>query len=62
MPDDLTKRGPRDANRVNVNEAWEREYWTEKFGCTDAALRDCVSRVGPMKDDVQRCLAQKQRK
>lgn len=39
MSDDKTKRGPRDADRVNVNEGYEVRYWTKKWGVTEARLR-----------------------
>ena len=44
MADDLTNRGPRDRNRVDVNEDWELRYWTKKFGCTATELRDSRTR------------------
>ena len=46
MVDDLTNRGPRDRNRVDVNEDWELRYWTKKFGCTSTELRNAVQAVG----------------
>lgn len=56
MPDDLSQRGPRDRDRVNVNEPHELRYWTERFGCTEAQLRRAVGLVGPMADDVAAAL------
>lgn len=56
MGDDLTKRGPADRNRVNVNEDWEMRYWTGRFACTDEELKAAVKAVGPMKDDVEQYL------
>ncbi len=47
MSDDLTKRGPQDASKVNVHESWEVEYWTKKFGCTKPQLENAVRTVGP---------------
>lgn len=46
MADDLTKRGPADRSKVNVNEPWELLYWCEKFGCMAARLREAVNAVG----------------
>jgi hypothetical protein len=34
MADDLTKRGPQDASKVNINEPWEVNWWCAKFNCT----------------------------
>jgi hypothetical protein len=56
MSDNLKIRQPADAQRVNVNESWEVEYWTKKFGCSEAQLRAAVKAVGVMANDVQRYL------
>ncbi|MDH1180866.1 DUF3606 domain-containing protein, partial [Achromobacter mucicolens] len=47
MSDDLSKRGPQDRSRINVNEAHELRYWTQALGVTEAQLRDAVKAVGP---------------
>lgn len=56
MPDDLSKAGPADDKRVNVNQAHEVRYWTGKFGCTADELRAAVKAVGVMAADVERYL------
>lgn len=56
MSDDLTKRGPPDQRRINVNEPWEIKTWCEKFGVTEAQLRAAVKAVGVMAKDVARQL------
>ena len=56
MPDDKTKRGPADAQRVNVNEKWEVEYWTKKFGVSEDELKAAVKKAGPMARDVAKAL------
>jgi hypothetical protein len=56
MSDDKTKRGPRDADRVNVNEDYEVRYWTKKWGVTEAQLKDAVRRAGLMARDVAKAL------
>ena len=62
MADDLTNRGPRDRNRVDVNEDWELRYWTKKFGCTATELRDTVKLVcTTMADKVEAYLKQQKR-
>ena len=54
MADDLTDRGTRDRNRIDVNEDWEVRYWATQFGCTAAELRDAVKAAGtPMADKVE---------
>lgn len=56
MADDLSKRGPADRNRINVNEKWELDWWTKEFKCSDAQLREAVRKVGVMATDVRRHL------
>ena len=51
--DDKTKKGPQDASRVNVNESWELQYWTQRLGVTAEQLRTAVKAVGPMVKDVE---------
>ncbi len=53
MADDKKKTGAADRNRVNVNESYEVEYWTKKFGCTPAELKAAVKKVGVMAKDVE---------
>ena len=52
MADNLDKRGPQDASRVNVGEAWEVAYWTRKFGVTADELKRAVEQVGTSADAV----------
>jgi len=47
MSDDLSKRGPQDRSRINVNETHELRYWTQALGVTESQLRDAVKAVGP---------------
>ncbi len=56
MADDLTKRGPPDGIRINVNESWELRDWSKHFGVTPEALKDAVKAVGVMAKDVKRHL------
>jgi hypothetical protein len=53
MSDDLRNRGPQDRARVNVNESWELKYWCQKFGCTEAKLKEAVKAVGVLVKDVE---------
>ncbi|PKB13813.1 DUF3606 domain-containing protein [Janthinobacterium sp. 64] len=46
MSDDLTKRGPQDASKVNIHEEWELAYWSKKFGVTKEKLIQAVKAVG----------------
>jgi hypothetical protein len=56
MPDDKTIKQPQDANRVNINEPYEVNYWCDKWKVTKAQLVGCVNSVGDQKDKVARCL------
>jgi hypothetical protein len=56
MSDDLSKRRPQDASKVNVNESWELEYWSEYFGVTPGKLKEAVKAVGVLVSDVKRFL------
>ena len=56
MSDDLTKKRPQDASRVNVHEEWEVKYWCQKFGCTQAQLVAAVHAVGTSAEAVRRYL------
>ena len=57
MSDDLRSRDGRDRTRINVNEEWELQYWSEKFGCSENDLRAAVNAVGTSADAVQNHLA-----
>jgi hypothetical protein len=56
MSDDKSLRTPADAQRVNVGEAYEVRYWTNKWNVTPVQLRAAVDKVGVMADDVERQL------
>lgn len=54
MADDPNKRDYRDRDRVNVNEPYEVEYWSNKWGVTQDRLKQAEKKVGPMVKDIQR--------
>lgn len=56
MSDDLKNRGPQDRARINVNESWEVRWWCDRFGVTEAQLRNAVETAGVMADAVRRHL------
>ncbi|MET3035864.1 DUF3606 domain-containing protein [Chryseobacterium sp. NRRL B-14859] len=56
MSDDLSKKRPQDATKVNVNEDWELEYWSKKFGVTKDQLKNAVKAVGVSAAAVQKYL------
>jgi hypothetical protein len=46
MSDNLQKKRPQDASKVNVHEAWEVSYWCKEFGVTESKLKEAVKAVG----------------
>ena len=53
MSDDKSKRGEADRSRINVDETYEVEYWSKKFGCSAEQLKNAVKKVGVMAKDVE---------
>jgi Protein of unknown function (DUF3606) len=56
MSDDLTKRRPQDATKINVHERWELDYWCEKFDVTAEELIAAVKAVGTSVSAVKKYL------
>lgn len=56
MPDDHNKKGPQDAQRINIGEDYELRYWTKALGVTPDQLKEAVRAVGVMVMDVRRKL------
>lgn len=52
MSDDKTVRTPQDARRVNLNEDYEVQYWTNRFGVSHERLRAAVDKVGVSVDAI----------
>lgn len=52
MSDNKNLTGPQDASRVNVNEDYELQYWTRKFGVSADELRAAVEKVGVSAEQV----------
>ena len=46
MADDLKNHGPQDRARVNLSEAHEVQYWTQKWDVTAERLTEAVRAVG----------------
>lgn len=56
MPDNLKIKQPEDPKKINVHEQWELKYWTNKFGVTEAKLKEAVKAVGVQVSDVEKYL------
>lgn len=54
MSDNKSKRDPRDAKRINVQEDYELRYWSATLGVSPDKLKKTVQKVGVMVDDVRR--------
>lgn len=52
MTDDRSQRGPQDRTRININEDYELQYWSSKFGVSREELVAAVRAVGPVATDV----------
>lgn len=46
MPDDLTKKRPQDASKINIHEPYEVNYWCGELRCTKEQLIAAVHAVG----------------
>ncbi|MGJ7528089.1 DUF3606 domain-containing protein [Variovorax sp. GB1P17] len=53
MADDLSKREPQDAARINVNEAHEVRYWTQTLEVSEQQLRSAIAAAGVEVTDVR---------
>jgi hypothetical protein len=56
LADDKSKRAPQDANLVSLEEDYEVEYWTRKYGVTRQRLTDAVKSVGHSAGEVAKHL------
>jgi hypothetical protein len=54
MSDNRGNPGRRDRDRINMEEDYEVQYWSEKFGVSQEELAAAVKKVGPMASDVKR--------
>ncbi|QXU43226.1 DUF3606 domain-containing protein [Pedobacter sp. D749] len=51
--DDKQKKGSADRSRININEAYELDYWSNKFGVSKDKLKAAVETVGTSADAVE---------
>ena len=56
MPDNTQKSGGQDRKRINVNQDYELQDWSKKFGVTKERLKEAVQAVGDNADKVQKYL------
>jgi hypothetical protein len=60
MADDKQQRAPQDAARINVNEDYEVQYWTNELGVSRERLQQLVKDHGVSADAVRSALGKKQ--
>ena len=53
MEDDKRNPGRPDRDRINMNEEYEVQDWSKKFGVSKEELAAAVKKVGPMARDVE---------
>jgi hypothetical protein len=54
--DDKQNTGSPDKDRINVNEDYELQYWSEKFGVSKDRIKQAVKAVGTSVNAVQKYL------
>ena len=57
MSDDLKKKRPQDASKVNINQPYEVKWWCDKFNCTESQLIAAVKAVGVSANKVEKHLS-----
>jgi Protein of unknown function (DUF3606) len=60
MTDNLNRKGPDDAARINIHEAYELTYWSKKLGAPKEKIIEAVKLVGAMVKDVKKELKRNQ--
>ena len=58
MPDDSTRKIPRDSARVSLHDPDEVSYWCSAFQCTEHELRRAVAAVDDSADAVGNWIGQ----
>ena len=60
MSDNLSKKGPKDASRINIHEAYELAYWSKRLCAPKEKIIEAVKLVGAMVKDVRKELKRNQ--
>lgn len=59
MPDDKSKSGGQDRERINVNQPHELRDWAKSMNTTPEKLKEAVQAVGDRADKVREFLREK---
>lgn len=57
MTDELSQFKPLDPGRILADDDLEVQYWCQQLGCTEAALREAIFKVGDHVTAVRDCLS-----
>ena len=60
MADNKTRHEPGDLDRININDAYELDYWTESLAVTSDRLKELVAKHGPLLADVRAALKKRE--
>jgi predicted RNA-binding protein YlqC (UPF0109 family) len=52
--DDLNKKGAADRSQINMNEAWEVDFWTHELGVSKDELQKVIKKVGSSAEAVRK--------
>jgi hypothetical protein len=52
--DDLKKKGAADRSQINMNEAWEVDFWTHELGVSKDELQKVIKKVGNSAEAVRK--------
>jgi hypothetical protein len=61
MADDLSKSSGHDRARINVDEEYELQHWSVRFGVTAERLKAVVEQVGDRAETVEQYLRANER-
>lgn len=56
----VAARIPRDRRMVNLDDDDEVHYWCTQFQCSERRLRDVVTHVGMLADDIKGCISRRE--
>ncbi|PWS28725.1 DUF3606 domain-containing protein [Pedobacter yonginense] len=54
--DNKSKKGVEDRENININESYEVDYWSNKFGVSKDKLKATVQIVGTSSKEVEKYL------
>ncbi|WP_201835236.1 DUF3606 domain-containing protein [Microvirga zambiensis] len=52
----MSRRHPQDSRRINRYEAWDLQYWSDRWNVPRHKLVETIRRVGDQVDDVAQAL------